>query len=217
MKKSVIKQPKTIRQKVYEHLKEAILMGDYTAGDRLVEAEIGKQIGTSRTPVREALHTLERERLISSIPRVGYIVSEINEKELVELCEIRLILESLALRWAFERSPRELTAAIKENIWRTEHLVNNRDIKSFVETDSAFHDIITKYADSGHLAELTQSVRSYMMRYRIKSVYTDENVTRAIDGHKKVLKALETGDLDTATIALCDHINQAKMNGASAR
>ena len=66
MKDLVIRPSKTIREKVYEHLRERILNGNIKAGERLVEADLADRIGTSRTPVREALHTLEREGLVES-------------------------------------------------------------------------------------------------------------------------------------------------------
>ena len=97
MKKLVIRPSKTIRQKVYEYLREQILNGEIDAGNRLVEAELADRTGTSRTPVREALHTLEREGLVESLPRVGYVVRSISETEVKELCGIRLALEDLPL------------------------------------------------------------------------------------------------------------------------
>src|SRR5210317_237540 len=100
MKKLVIRPSKTIREKVYEYLREGILNGTIRSGDRLVESDLADRIGTSRTPVREALHSLEREGLVESLHRVGYLVCPINELEVSELSEIRLALEALALRWA---------------------------------------------------------------------------------------------------------------------
>jgi DNA-binding GntR family transcriptional regulator len=210
MKRFVIKQSKTIRQKVYDYLRYEILNGHFRAGDRLVEAEIGNRIGTSRTPVREAFHYLERERLITPIPRVGYIVSEINEKELDELCELRLVLESLALQWAMKRAPSKLIESLKENISRAEKLLTGDDIKSFVESDSNFHDIISDYADSGRLQEITEGIRSYLTRYRIQSIYTKENVERAIAGHNAVLQKIEAGDILSAQNSLREHIVQSR-------
>lgn len=210
MKRFAIKRCKTIRQKVHEYLRDEILTGNYPAGVRLVEAEIGNRVGASRTPVREALQCLERERLITSIPKVGYIVSEINEKELDELCELRLALESLALQWAMQNEYQKLIASLQENIRRTELNFSNGDITSFVETDSEFHATVSNYSNSIRLQEIGQNLRSYMRRYRLQSIYTKENVERAINGHKAVLLAIEAGDVKSAQKALCDHIVQGR-------
>jgi DNA-binding GntR family transcriptional regulator len=210
MKKIVIEQTKTIRQKVYEHLKDAIFYGEYKPGDRLVESEIGKSIGTSRTPVREALHTLEREQLISSIPRVGYTVNEISIKDFDEMCEIRLVLEGLALRWAMEKMPQQLLSALTENIFEAEQQIDEDDIKAFIEIDTAFHDIIADLAGSEHLKELIKNIRRYVIYFRVHSIHQIANVNSIIAGHKAILVAVEKGDMEGVQVALKNHVYQSK-------
>lgn len=212
MKKLVIKPGKTIRQKAYEHLRESILLGDIKPGERLVESDIAGRIGTSRTPVREALHALEREGLLESIPRIGYVVTQISEGEVSELSGIRLALEDLALRWALEKNAAKLVAELRENVRRTEELLNDGDVTSFVEMDAQFHELISKIADSKQLSEMTQGIRRHMLRYRIHSIYTTDNVQRAISGHRAVLEAVENGSAADARRALQAHIEQSRKD-----
>jgi len=212
MKKIVIEQPKTIRQMVYEHLKDAIFYGEYNSGDRLVESEIGKRIGTSRTPVREALHTLEREQLISSIPRVGYTVNEISVNDFDEMCEIRLVLESLALRWAMEKTPQQLRSALRKNVSEAEKQIDAGNIEKFIDVDTAFHDIIADLAGSERLKELTKNIRRYMIYYRFHSVHQNANVDSIIAGHKTILAAVEEGDVEGAQDAFKNHVYQSKAD-----
>jgi DNA-binding GntR family transcriptional regulator len=212
MKKLVIRPNKTIREKVYEYLREGILSGKIKSGDRLVESDLAERIGTSRTPVREALHTLEREGLIESLHRVGYVVHPISELEVSELCQIRLALEALALRWALSKDPAGLARAMRKNLSRCDQRVAAGDLKAFIELDAQFHDLISEVADSRRLKEMTNSIRRYMLRYRIQSIYTEDNVRRAIAGHRSVLKAIEDGDKKAAQRALAAHIKQAKKD-----
>jgi len=212
MKKLVIRPAKTIREKVYEYLREGILNGTIKAGGRLVESDLADNIGTSRTPVREALHTLEREGLVESLHRVGYVVRPISELEVSELCEIRLVLEALALRWALHKDASGLVRMMRENLSRADKLFADGDMKAFVEVDEQFHDLISKVADSTRLMEMTNSIRRYMLRYRIQSIYTEDNVRRAIAGHRSVLKAIEDGDKKAAQRALGAHIKQSKKD-----
>lgn len=212
MKKLVIRPSKTIREKVYEYLREEILNGKIRSGDRLVETDLANRIGTSRTPVREALHTLEREGLVESLQRVGYVVRPISELEVSELCDIRLALEALALRWALSKDPVRLASAMRDNLSHCEEQIAAGNLKAFVEMDSQFHDLISRTADSSRLLEMTNSIRRYMLRYRIQSIYTKENVQRAIDGHKAVLKAIENGDKKAAQRALRTHIKQSEKD-----
>ena len=212
MKELVITSGKTIRQKVYEYLRESILGGEIKPGERIVEADIAGRIGTSRTPVREALHSLEREGLLESIPRIGYVVTTISEAEVSELSGIRLVLEGLALRWAMERNFESLVDGLEENVQRSEDLLGAGDVKSFVEMDAQFHEIIAKAAGSRQLSEMTQSSRRYMLRYRIQSIYAAENVRRAIEGHRALLHAVTSQDAEKAQQALRAHIEQSRKD-----
>src|SRR5512136_1910356 len=116
MRRLVIKNSETIRRKIYHHLREQLLNGEIPAQEHLVETKIAKAIGTSRTPVREALHSLELEGLIESIPRVGYVVKPLREEEVEEICEIRAAIEGVATRWAMKKAGRKLTAELRKNI-----------------------------------------------------------------------------------------------------
>ena len=212
MKKLVIKPEKTIRQKVYEHLRETILNGEIEPGERLVESDMAKRIGTSRTPVREALHTLEREGLLESIPRIGYMVTSLSEAEVSDLSGIRLALEDLALRWALGKKPENLIKELKGNIERSETLLAAGDVTFFIEMDAQFHQIISETADSKQLSEITQTIRRQMLRYRIQSIYTSENVERAIAGHRQVFEAVSAGNVQKAREALHAHIEQSRKD-----
>jgi DNA-binding GntR family transcriptional regulator len=212
MKKLVIKPGKTIRQKVYEYLRESILSGEIKSGKRLVESDIAGRIGTSRTPVREAFHALEREGLLESTPRIGYVVTTISEAEVLELSGIRLALEDLALKWAFEKNSKMLAEGLRENVQRSEKLLAAGDVKSFIEMDAQFHEIISRIADSKQLTEMNQNIRRHMLRYRIQSIYKAENVQRAISGHKAVLEAVADGNPRKAQDALHAHIEQSRKD-----
>jgi DNA-binding GntR family transcriptional regulator len=212
MKKLVIKKRKTIRQKVYEHLREEILNCEIKAGERLVESDLANSIGVSRTPVREALHTLEREGLVDAMHRVGYVVRPISEGEVSELCGIRLALEGVALRWALQKAPRELAEVLRKNVTLCEQRTDAGDVKAFVELDAQFHELISRIAGSKRLLEMTESIRRSMLRYRIQSIYSEDNVLRAITGHKAILTAIENGDGRAAQHALHAHIMQSKKD-----
>src|SRR4030043_1162482 len=125
MRGLVIKNPKTIRRKVYDYFREKLLSGEIPPHEHLIEAKIAQEIGTSRTPVREALHNLELEGLIESIPRVGYVVKPISEAEVVEICEIRRVVEELATHWAIEKAHDKLIQELKKNIAITEKKVSS--------------------------------------------------------------------------------------------
>jgi len=212
MRRLVIKNTKTIRKRIYEHLREQLLNGEIAPLEHLIEAKIAKEIGTSRTPVREALHSLELEGLIESIPRVGYVVKPINEQEVGEICEIRMAIEGVAARWAIEKAHKKLIEELKKNISISDEKVSKGDVKAFVDMDAQFHEIISKFSGSKRLRELAQTLRRHMLRYRIQSIYSVDNVLRAIDGHKGILRAIGKRNLEEVNRAIQHHMEQSKRD-----
>jgi len=212
MRRLIIKNTKSIRQKIYDHLREQLLSGEIPPFQHLIETKIAKEIGTSRTPVREALHSLEREGLIESIPRVGYVVKPINEAEVEEICEIRAAIEGVAARWAMEKAPQKLIEELRKNISVSEENAVHADPKTFIDLDAQFHEIIARQSGSKRLQEWAQTLRRHMLRYRTQSIYLIDNVLRAIQGHKGILEAIEKGDLEEVNRAIKSHLEQSKKD-----
>jgi DNA-binding GntR family transcriptional regulator len=212
MRRLVIKDTKTIRRRVYEHLREQLLNGEIAPHEHLIETKIAQELGTSRTPVREALHSLELEGLIESIPRVGYVVKPISEQEVEEICEIRMAIEGVAARWAMEKSDKKLIEELEKNISISDSKVSKGDAKAFIDLDARFHEIIARHSGSRRLLEMAQTLRRHMLRYRIQSIYSVDNVLRAIDGHKEIMRAIEKHDLEEVTQAIRNHMEQVKKD-----
>lgn len=210
MRKLIIKKDKTIRQKVYHHIREEILKGAIAPRERLIEAKIAGEIGTSRTPVREALHNLELEKLVVSIPRVGYVVRGMDMEEVEQICEIRAAIEGLAIAWATARQRDRLIEALKKNIGNQKKRIAKGDLNGYVELDAQFHDIIARLAGSDRLLELTQTLRRHMLRYRIQCIYMTETAERSMHGHERIVAAIEKGDPQEVSAAVRTHLIQAR-------
>ena len=212
VRRLVIKTSRTIRRRIYDFLREQILSGEIQPHQHLIEAKIARDIGASRTPVREALHSLELEGLIESIPRVGYVVKPISEHEVEEICEIRAVIEGLAARWAIEKAHKKMVIELEKNISISEGKVSKGEVSSFVVMDAQFHETISKFSGSQRLMELAQTLRRHMLRYRIQSIYLKDNVLRAIEGHKGILRAIKKADLEKVNQAIQYHLEQSKKD-----
>jgi DNA-binding GntR family transcriptional regulator len=208
----VVKTPVPVRAQIYEQLRAGILGGRFAPGERLVEARIASELGVSRTPVREALHTLEREGLLESIPRVGYAVRGVRREELQEICAIRAVNERLAADWALERITPGEVDALEENLAAAEAEVRSGRPEAFVERDAEFHEILVGASRSARLVELCQNLRRHMLVYRLQSLYTDENALRAIEGHRQILTALKAKDRRRLGSAIAAHLEQVKLD-----
>ncbi len=212
MRRLVIKRNKTMRRKIYEYLRDKLLSGEIPPHEHLVETKIAEEIGTSRTPVREALHSLELEGIIESVPRVGYVVKPLCEEEVEEICEIRGAIEGLATRWAMEKAHQRLIEDLEKNIFISEEKASQGDPKAFIELDAQFHESIARLSGSKRLLDLGQTLRRHMLRYRIQSIYSIDNVLRAIQGHRGILEAIKMGDVKEVNRAIQCHLDQSKKD-----
>ncbi len=211
-KRLIIGETETIRKKVHKHLREQILSGEIGPNERLVETKIAKEIGTSRTPVREALHSLEQEGLIESIPRIGYKVKVISDHEAIEIWEIRSAIETLAITWAYENAREKLITELKKNIALSEKSIGREELRHFVDLDAQFHETIARLSGGKRLLELAQSLRRHALHYRIRSINLPGTALRAIDGHKKILQAIEEKNREALTLAIREHLEQSKRD-----
>jgi GntR family transcriptional regulator, rspAB operon transcriptional repressor len=212
MKQLIVIDTDTIRKKVHSLLREQILNGEFAPNERLIEAKIARAVGTSRTPVREALHSLELEGLIESIPRVGYRIKEISDSEAIEIWEIRSLIEGLAARWACVSDRATLAKELKKNIALSEERVSKGELTAFVDLDGQFHEIIARLSGGRRLLELAQSLRRYALRYRLESICLGDTALRAIEGHRNILKAVEENDPDGLSRAISAHLEQSKQD-----
>lgn len=207
-----IEAPVSIRQKVCDFLRNQILSNHIPAGTRLVEGRLAKQINVSRTPIREALHILEMEGLLESIPRVGYRVKELRWEDVEELCEIRAVNEILAAKWAMKRLTSRELAAMKHNIDTAEAEIQGGNPEYFVERDAEFHEMLVKASGSRRLLELCQMLRHHMLRYRVESLYVAEAGLRAVTGHRRICACLEKKDGIGIETAIREHLEQSKRD-----
>jgi DNA-binding GntR family transcriptional regulator len=205
-----IEQPISIRENLYEQLKHEILSDKIPPKATLVETQLSKQIGISRTPIREALHILEKEGLLELIPRVGYRVRQIDWEEVKEICEIRKSLEILAARWAIKRITPEEIQTIRKNLNNSEIMIKEGKLSSFIDLDAEFHELLGRASGSQRLLKLILTHRSDMLRYRIESLHFADTASIASAGHRRIFECLVEKDENGVESAVKDHIEKAK-------
>lgn len=127
-------------EEALERLRQAIVTGNLRPNQRLVESEIAKRLGISRTPVREALKQLEMQGYLSRLRSGGLIVTDHSPSQIRNLYEIREALETMALRLACQRATQEQVDRAVEYHARSLEVIRNRDINQFIELNSTFHN-----------------------------------------------------------------------------
>jgi DNA-binding GntR family transcriptional regulator len=206
LKFKIEKQP-PLRKIVYEKLKEAILTGSIQKGTKLYESKIAEAMGISRTPVREALHALEREFLIAAIDKVGYEIVDTDLEDLKEIAEIRKTVEVLALRKAIDRIGAKEIKRLEENLKKAEKALTDRKPDLFVQLDAEFHRILFSASHRERLMRMADALRKEMIRFvdRTKMNYTLAEAS--LKYHRMIVGFLKIKDYRNAKKALNDHIN----------
>lgn len=205
-------KPLTIRDEVYKHIRKKILTGEIGEGNRLVEAKLSKEIGSSRTPVREALHKLEMENLIYSIPRIGYVVRSLTEKEVEEICDIRLALETLAVKWGLPNIKSRELARLEKIILLTEEHIEKNQTNAVVQLDTEFHDLLCKASKSWRIEEICQSLMDRMLKLRMDGLCIPEVAYRSNEGHRRILQAVKRKNIKEIESAYRFHLAGTKKN-----
>jgi DNA-binding GntR family transcriptional regulator len=191
----------------YDALQNAILTGKLPPGARIVEAEIARQMGISRAPIREAIRKLERDGMVRYVPRRGTIVIQLTRDEIVDIYYLRAHLEAYAVRLAAERALPEEFDLLDEMITRMCQHADQNDVSSLVTVDAEFHGAICKAARNKHLLNLWESLnpRSWTLLTNLE-VSEDFGLMHIAERHRLVLDALRSRDADSAEKAIRHHI-----------
>ena len=131
-----------LRDIVYTTLRDAIRSGLLKPGDRLMEIQVAKELGVSRTPVREASRRLEAEGMVVMVPRRGTYVSSMSLRDINDVFEIREALETLAAGLAAERITDEELDELERIMVTMDEMVQQGKLDELVAMDIRFHEQI---------------------------------------------------------------------------
>jgi DNA-binding GntR family transcriptional regulator len=197
MKKNMEKHL-TLREKILEHIRDAIISGSLKAGSKVSEPELADRYGISRTPIREAFRQLESEGYLTVIPRRGAVVSEFSQKDVEDFYAIKSILEGYAARQACIKLTEKELDKLQANNTRLSELAEENDIKTFFKIHNDFHEMFIKAADNEKLRELITSVVTRFQRLRFMSLSLPGRMKIVVLEHGKIIEAFRRRDAETA-------------------
>ena len=197
-----------LRHDVYEALREAILLGRLAPGQRIVEAEVARQMGISRGPIREAIRQLEQDGLLEYHPRRGAVVSSLSLERIIDAYTARAALEALAARLASQR----LTAP---GIARLTHLLDamrgyaqQEDFDRLLQADVQFHELICELSGNRILLRLWKSIGPHAWTLFSGAHQRGYSLHDLAERHQDVLAALQAGDPERAAEVAAAHIEE---------
>jgi len=189
----------TKRENILHTLRERIVEGDYPQGVKLVEQDLAREFGVSRPLLREILSDLESLGLVEKRRNRGTTVRRIDSQSLLEIMEIREVLEGLAARLAAENSKPEDWRDLEEEFGKPfEQIVNNMDFKSYLDLISILRDRMVAAAQSDELSKLIISMYAKIQIVQRRIVILPGRINQAITEHRQVLAAIVEGNPDKA-------------------
>ena len=198
--------PSDLTTRAYDSIKEYILEGRLDQDTRLTELQLSNQLGISRSPVREALNSLETEGLIRIESRRGAFLRRFSPKEISDLYDLRQVLEVYALQ-AAEITP-ELLADLGESVERTRCLLRDNKKQEFIEEDMRFHGLITNATGNQPLCKVFGNIQTQIWLFRCKTYNLSSSTAPA--AHQKILDALRDRDRWKAQAAMSEHITYVR-------
>jgi DNA-binding GntR family transcriptional regulator len=157
---------KSLGEHVFESLKHSIIRGKISSGEWLVESHIAETLGISRTPVREAIHKLEREGLIERQPRGGFTVLGLDRNDIEETFGIRSVLEGYAARLAAVKHDAQELEDLENKIGEFQNALDRKKMKLLPAINTEFHDLLYGLSKSPKLINMINGLRDQIYRYR---------------------------------------------------
>lgn len=205
-----VSKRKPLREEVYESLKKSILYGKLKAGQRLIEEQLANQIGISRTPVREAFHKLERDELVSRLPKGGFAVRKFTKEDVEEIFGIWNALESYAAYLATIHITPEKISNLEKKTDETENALKKGDDEKVLQLHTEFHDLLYKACKSKKLIEMINNLRDYFYRYRSALLHAPNGFRTSIDDHRRMLEAMKKNNPRLVERLVRNHFEKGK-------
>jgi len=197
---------RSLKEEVLSRVKEFIMKGRYVPGQRIVIDTLAKELGVSVTPVREALHHLAAEGLVSVEPRKGFTVKKWEPKEIEDLLYLRMYLEKLATRLFIERASERDIEELSMIVKQMDSAVQCSDLEALTMFNSQFHNKIVQGSGNEELHKIMESLSAKLHRVRILSLSYPGRMEQSCIEHKAIFDAIKERNVISAEKAVEEHI-----------
>lgn len=201
-----VKKGPPLYEQIYEVLKEAIVTGKYKPGERLVDYRISKELQVSRSPVREAFRKLEQEGLLLNQDGNTTVYAP-NIKDVLELFQVRIGLESVAAYWATKWMNEDEIKELKQILDGVKQAIADRDMEEVVRLNTRFHDFIVCASRNKRLKEMIGKIESLILLYRNTFFRSyDDGSDDYLKEHEEIYEAIRSKNANLASLKMQDHL-----------
>lgn len=202
----------SIQQDVASRIRDKIVKGEFPSGASLSEVSIAEELGVSRTPVREALKQLQAEGLLVIRPKVGTFVATPRRVDVIELFQLKEILEGAAAGLLAQRGEVPELRQLRVNVQQSQAAVRAGDVEAYAALVEQFHTLIVSGANNGKLAHQYKLVMNQLAYPRLvqTSVSLPGRLERSDQEHQRALEVITAKDGATAERIMRDHVRASR-------
>ena len=188
--------PQMLGQQLTKVLMDAIVANELPGGEKLVEHQLQKKFGVSRSPIREAIRDLEKLGLVEIIPRKGTIVKKITRKDVKEDYIVRAPLEGLAAKEAYSNMDEKDMAHLNQILESMSKAAVSGKITEYWHAHADFHNTFINACGIELLSSILNVLRIHSLRSRLVYPYLDEDLFASLKTHQEILKRFQSSDTD---------------------
>lgn len=199
------------REYALRQIRENIISFRLKPGSSISENELARELGISRTPVREALQELQKSSLIEVYPQRGSIIAHIDFDIVDEMVFLRKILEKAIVEELCDCITEENILELEKNIQLQEFYLSNSMTDKIFELDNEFHKALFIMSNKERIYNLMEGTQYHFDRIRSLSMYAVKDIKIVAD-HKAILNAIKTGDKVLAAEFIVKHLSRYKLD-----
>ena len=207
----------TLRYKALEAIKNKIFFFETMPGEKLSDKKLASEFCMGRTPVREALLVLERERLVQCHGKQGYFVRKLTRKEVDEYLAVRAGLEVFAVPLIVQNVTHRILEELRDNIEKAKRCVTNGDFRGMIACNSEFHSTIYKTTRSDVFIEVISSLNDkfYWLRAPLGLAASEASPGIVLRDHNRIVDAIEEKHAKRLKRAIESHLDHTREKYAA--
>ena len=206
-----INKPEPLAKTAYKSLRHSILTNELTAGVVYNEKKIARDLGISRTPVREALLELVSKRLVKFLPQKGVVINTFSIRDIEDVFEIRTVLEVFSIKKICLNHENINISILKKYLDEQKKAVKNQDAHGFITADRRFHIGFIKLTHNNYLMDMMNDIRDIMHLMGFKALSAKGRMEEVVTEHENILNAVEQGDSISAMEQMANHLDYSKI------
>ena len=198
------------KARLVDRIRERIVTGIFPLGARLSDKDLAAEMNVSRTPVREALLQLRSEGLIVVRPRSGTFVFDVSESELSQICEMRSLFETGALKMAAAVNPASLVGALTFPVAEAALALEDRDYARCEALDTIFHETLIALSANKYLVESYRTISTKVRALRSRLPQNHARIEGAIAQHRRIVDLVAVGKPELASAEIASHVRNVR-------